>query len=51
MYLLAPFIVQNFKKFRRVDPELWCAVFGPKIAIFGAKMIHIFEQNFFGKNH
>ena len=29
MYLLAPFILQNFKKV----PELWrCAIFGPKIA-------------------
>ena len=31
MYLLAPFIRQNFKKFLRVDPELsQHAIFGPK---------------------
>ena len=33
MYLLAPFILQNFKKTLKVDPELWgCAIFGPKMA-------------------
>ena len=33
MYLLAPFILQNFKKILRADPELWgCAIFGRKIA-------------------
>ena len=33
MYLSAPFILQNFKKIFRVDPELWgCAIFKPKIA-------------------
>ena len=33
MYLLAPFILQNFKKILRADPELWgCAIFGPKMA-------------------
>ena len=32
MYLLAPFIVQNFKKFLRAHPELWgCAIFRPKM--------------------
>ena len=33
MYLLAPFILQNFKKILMIDPELWrCAIFGPKMA-------------------
>ena len=33
MYLLAPFILQNFKKILRADPELWgCAIFGTKMA-------------------
>ena len=33
MYLLAPFILQNFKKILRAYPELWgCAIFGPKMA-------------------
>ena len=32
MYLLAPFILQNFKKILRANPELWgCAIFGPKM--------------------
>ena len=35
IYLLAPFIVQNFKKILPADPELWgCAIFGPKMAHF-----------------
>ena len=33
MYLLAPFIRQNFKKIVRADPEFWeCAIFGHKMA-------------------
>ena len=33
MYLLAPFILQNFKKILMIDSELWrCAIFGPKMA-------------------
>ena len=33
MYLLAPFILQNFKKILRAHPKLWgCATFGPKMA-------------------
>ena len=33
MYLLAPFILQNFKKIIRADQELsGCAIFGPKMA-------------------
>ena len=33
VYLLAPFILQNFKKILRTNPELWgCAIFGPKMA-------------------
>ena len=44
MYLLAPFILQNFKKILRADPELWgCAIFGPKMA-------HLSWTKFFGKN-
>ena len=32
MYILAPFILQNFKKILRVDLELWgCAIFRPKM--------------------
>ena len=87
MYLLAPFILQNFKKFQSyedvpfsspkwpicpeqnffgtnhyyyfhlpigpfhcakfwktvtADPELWCAIFGPK-------MVHLHQTNFFWK--
>ena len=39
MYLLAPFILQNFKKILRADPELWgCAIFGPKMAHFSWKI-------------
>ena len=35
IYLLAPFIVQNFKKILPADPELWgCTIFGPKMAHF-----------------
>ena len=35
IYLLASFILQNFKKFLRANQELWgCAIFGPKIAQF-----------------
>ena len=35
IYLLAPFIVQNFKKILPDDPELWgCAIFEPKMAHF-----------------
>ena len=34
MYLLAPLILQNFKKILRTDPELWgCAIFRPKTAL------------------
>ena len=33
MYVLAPFILQNFKKILRAEPELpGCAIFGPKMA-------------------
>ena len=35
MYLLAPFILQNFKKNLKANPDLWgCAIFGPKIPQF-----------------
>ena len=43
IYLLAPFIVQNFKKILPVDPELWgCTTFGPK-------MVHLSKWEFFQK--
>ena len=33
IYLLAPFIVQNFLKILSVEPELWgCAIFESKMA-------------------
>ena len=44
MYLLAPFIMQNFKKILTADPELWCAILGPRWPICP-------EQNCFGTNH
>ena len=44
MYLLAPFILQNFKRTLTADPELWCAILEPRWPICP-------EQNFFGKNH
>ena len=32
MYLLVPFILQNFKKILSANPELWgCAIFEPKM--------------------
>ena len=45
IYLLAPFIVQNFSlcKILPADPELWgCTIFGPKI-------VHFPNKNFFRK--
>ena len=43
IYLLAPFIVQSFKKILTADAELWwCAIFGPKIA-------HLPKWEFFQK--
>ena len=45
MYLLAPFILYNFRKNLTVDPELrGCTIFGPKIA-------HLSWTKFFGTNH
>ena len=45
MYLLAPFILQNFKKILRANPELRDMSFsGPQWPICP-------EQNFFGTNH
>ena len=41
MYLLAPFILQIFKRILRADPELSGCV------IFGNKMAHLFWTNFF----
>ena len=44
IYILAPFIVQNFRKILPLDPELWeCAIFGPKMADFP-------KQEFFLEN-
>ena len=35
IYLLAPFIVQNFKKILPADPEIWgCVTLGPKMTRF-----------------
>ena len=40
IYLLAPFILQNFKKILRANLELWgYAIFGPKIPQFVANKI------------
>ena len=45
IYLLAPFIVQSFKKILTADPELWgCAIFGPKMA-------HLPKREFFHTTH
>ena len=45
MYLLAPFILQNFKEILRANPELrGCAIFRPKMA-------HLSWTIFFGINH
>ena len=45
MHILAPFILQNFKKILRADPDLWgCAIFGPK-------MTHLTWTKIFGTNH
>ena len=44
IYLLTPFIVQNFKKIPPADLGLWgCAIFGPKIT-------HLPKWEFFQKN-
>ena len=41
MHQLAPFILENFKKILRVDPELIAC------AIFGSKMAHLSWTEFF----
>ena len=41
IYLLASFIVQNFKQILPADPELWGC------AIFGTKMVHFPKWEFF----
>ena len=44
MYLLTPFIKQNFKKILRADPKLsGCTIFRPKIAYLPQKII--FKEN------
>ena len=41
MYLLARFILQNFKKILGANPELWgCVIFGPQ-------MVHLPQFFFF----
>ena len=45
MDLLASFILQNFKKILRADPELW------GYAIFRPRMAHLSLTIFFGTNH
>ena len=43
IYLLAPFIVKNFKNILTADPELWgCTIFWPKMA-------HLPKSEFFQK--
>ena len=41
MYLLAPFILQNFKKILRANPAFWICT------IFGSKMAHLSWTKFF----
>ena len=43
IYLLAPFVVQNFKNFFSADPELWGCT------ILGSKMDHLPKWEFFRK--
>ena len=44
MYLLAPFILQNFKKILRADPELWrCAIFGPKMTHLSWRIFCVYK--------
>ena len=45
MYLLAPFILQNFKRILWADPEL------SGCAIFSHKMARLSWTSFFGTNH
>ena len=46
IYLLAPFIVQNFKKILPADPQLWgCAIFGHKMTQF--PKWEFFSENLF----
>ena len=40
IYLLAIFIGQNLKKLLTANPDLWCIIFGPKMA-------HLPQTNFF----
>ena len=45
MYLLAPFILQNFKKITRADQELsGSAIFGPKMAHLPWKFFFWYKQ-------
>ena len=44
MYILAPFIMQNFKKILPADPKL------RRCAIFGSKMAHFPQMWFFSEN-
>ena len=45
IYLLAFFIVQNFLKILTANPDLWgCAIFGPKMA-------HLPQTNFFSEKN
>ena len=47
IYLLAPFIMQNFKKNLRANPELWgCAIFWPNLSwakLFGTNHYYYFH--------
>ena len=43
IYLLAPFILTNFIKILPAGPDLWCAIFGPKMAHFSK--LEFFQEN------
>ena len=43
MYLLATFNLQNLEKILRANPELWCAIFRPKIAQFVLKKLFLVQ--------
>ena len=53
MYLLVPFILQNFKKILRNNLELWrCAILGPKVVylswakLFWYKLLLLLSSNY-----
>ena len=51
IYLLALFIVKNFKKILTTDPELWrYTIFGPKVLHF-PQTIFFFLENYYHHSH